>query len=304
MSELVPFSYSVLTPDLADRLQKQAERIRSRITTQTEAMIETGRDLAAAKEGTEHGTFLSWVEAECGISPRLAQMYMRAAEWAGENTKLISYLQPTAVLKLSGKSTPADVVATVAERIENGESVTPTAVEVLLREAREEKKEQERLAKEAAVPKRTREARAARLAREAQERDEWYERQTEERGKAARESDELADILVRQLDHKTLERVKSLLLNKSVTKEYHCYMDGDSKGTWRVRLVDVIEDLQRRDGASTSLETTPSYTDLPIKPDERETPVDEGAIPSPLDKDFEPPVRTPTGREWELEDAA
>lgn len=306
MSDLVTFTYAALEPALADRLRGQAERIRQRIAGQTESMIETGRDLAAVKASTEHGTFIAWVEAECGIHPRMAQMYMRAAEWAEANTKLISHLQPTAVLKLSGKSTPADVVATVTERIENGEAVTPTTVEGLLREAREEKKEQERLAKEAALPKRTREARAAREAREAKERDEDHRKRAEEKEGAARESDELAGILVRHLDNEILEHVKSLLLNKSVTKEYHCYMDG--KGTWRVRLVDVIEALQRREGASTHRGALPKYTDLPIKLDADDDPVDEGGIMDLWVREatdtFTPPSFAPIEqRDWE-QDAA
>ncbi len=117
---LVPFTYADLDPALADRPRSQAERIRQRIEGQTQAMIETGRDLTAVKDNMAHGTFLAWVEAECGISPRLAQMYMRAAEWSDENAKSISLLPPTVVLKLSSKSVPDGVRQDIVKRFEAG----------------------------------------------------------------------------------------------------------------------------------------------------------------------------------------
>lgn len=94
--------YKDLSTDLEERLRSQATRIRQRINAQTQAMLETGRDLAAVRDEIEHGIFEQWVESECGITSRLARMYIRAAEWTDnecEYRKLVSDLEPTVVIE-------------------------------------------------------------------------------------------------------------------------------------------------------------------------------------------------------------
>ncbi len=116
-----------------------ADRIRERHARVTADMIGIGQDLAEARAMVPRGAFIAWVERDVGITPRLAQMYMRAAEWAADNTKLISHLKPTAVLKLAAKATPAEVVQQVETQIARGEPVSVADVDKFLCEARRAK---------------------------------------------------------------------------------------------------------------------------------------------------------------------
>ena len=53
------------------------------------AVLEQGRDLIKAKSKAPHGEWLTWLREHCPkVSPRMAQLYMRAAS----NTKRVSHL--------------------------------------------------------------------------------------------------------------------------------------------------------------------------------------------------------------------
>jgi hypothetical protein len=71
--------------------------------------IECGRLLARAKAALPHGEWLAWLEANTSVSPRLAQMYMRAADNAAEieaKAKSVSHLTLSEALRLMAKPAP------------------------------------------------------------------------------------------------------------------------------------------------------------------------------------------------------
>jgi hypothetical protein len=144
------FNYRTLEPDLAEKLQQQAERIRQRIGKTTEAIIEIGRDLLAVKQSLGHGHFVTWVETEVGISKRTAQVYMAAARFADGNGKsaIVALLPPTTLHRLTAKSAPEEVVDAVLSRVEAGQVVPDRAVATMIAETRAHQKktngEQER----------------------------------------------------------------------------------------------------------------------------------------------------------------
>lgn len=191
----------------ADFLRIAAARILGRHSRVTDEMVEIGKELAVVRAATEHGLFIDWLEREVHMEARLAQKYMRAAEWAIANAKLVSHLQPTAVMELAAKSTPATVIEAVEQRVNAGEVVSPTVVRALLSNAREEKRVRERREKEDSATKRTKEARKARLEREEKERAERLERQKqlENRSRATREM--IAAFLVRYLPEDALNTI-------------------------------------------------------------------------------------------------
>lgn len=156
--------YDGLALDLTDRLRKQAERIRARIAKQTQDMLETGRDLAAVKGELEHGQFETWVKAECGIDPRTARYFMRAAEWYDKECKyrkLVSDMEPSVVIEMAKPSTPTTVRHAVFDRVKAGERVPTKDVRALLADAREIRRKEE---EEAKLSARTRKKRAEALA--------------------------------------------------------------------------------------------------------------------------------------------
>lgn len=82
------FDYSVLGKH-ADVARDAAARIRKIFCG---SVVNIGRELIAVKERIEHGDFLAWVNAECGLHIRIAQRAMKAAQFvidhAAENDNL------------------------------------------------------------------------------------------------------------------------------------------------------------------------------------------------------------------------
>jgi hypothetical protein len=135
------FDYAVVAPDIAEKLQLQAVRIRERIVKTTESIIETGCDLLAAQQAIEYGLFINWGRNEIGIEPRTAQNCMKAAKLAEKHgSETVSHLPPAALYKLASKSTPPEVVITVLARVEAGETMPAKLVADILVEARHQQR--------------------------------------------------------------------------------------------------------------------------------------------------------------------
>jgi hypothetical protein len=120
---IAPFDYGALDPTLASDLQKQADHIRNRLRKQVADVIESGRDLIAAKAHLDHGVFLTWVENAIGLSPRMAQVFMRVAELAADNDNYekFSLFGVSAVYRLAAKSTPPELREQILDRATAGE---------------------------------------------------------------------------------------------------------------------------------------------------------------------------------------
>jgi hypothetical protein len=135
----IGFNYDVLSEDFAGTLFAAAERIKSRIRRQTADIIEIGRDLQTIKSEMDHGLFLKWVAAEFRWSARTAQNYMAAAEWAGEKYETVSFLPPTLVYKLAGKSTPEEIKTEVRADLAAGNPVDVKAIKSRIKSAKQPK---------------------------------------------------------------------------------------------------------------------------------------------------------------------
>jgi hypothetical protein len=122
------FDYGTLTANNAEFLRKKATRIRQGIKSTVEAICDIGVQLYGAKLKLAHGQFVQWVQLECGFSPRSAQNYMRASEFAADKYATVALLPPATVYRLSAETTPAEVVAEVLARAANGERVSDAEV--------------------------------------------------------------------------------------------------------------------------------------------------------------------------------
>lgn len=129
------FAYDLLPPDIAEKLRGQADRIVARLKRHTAEMIEAGRDLAAVRDTVNVKTFAAWVEFECGINVRTAQLYIRAAETFGDR-EIISQIAPTAAMKLAAKSVPIDVREGLIGRLESGERIRMAEIDEAVRKAK------------------------------------------------------------------------------------------------------------------------------------------------------------------------
>ena len=133
-----PFDYSQLPDALAFSLKDRAHRIR---TTYENAIIEMGRELAEAQEELAHhgsGTFGAWAQAELGLSKssvyNLINVYngykVRPNIWTNLN------LSRSALYLLAQPSTPDDVVDEIAQRVQDGESVSHKDVQAAVGKAK------------------------------------------------------------------------------------------------------------------------------------------------------------------------
>ncbi len=230
------FSYDAIDADLAQSLREQAARIRQHTAHGTEVMLAIGRELLDAKARLHHGTFVAWVEAELGMSARSAQMTMRSAEIAAESENF-SLLQPSVALKLAAPSVPAEVRNAFVERAVGGERVRVEAVSAELRRLRDDKKEAERVAAEAAVPKRTK---AYREERQRKERAAAADREAQEaeiERKAAADVAELAAMLQARLTPVEWVRAREILSSREVyAYEYR-------NGVSEIRIVKTMRSL-------------------------------------------------------------
>src|ERR1051325_1842256 len=133
------FDYAGIGPDLASNLRQQATRIKRRIASTTQDLIDIGRDLAAAKQQLKHGQFVRWVEAEVGIVKRTAQAYMAAARLADSKSAAVALLPPATVHRLAAKSTPPEVVDAVCTKAAAGDVLPDKVVEEMISEAKYQK---------------------------------------------------------------------------------------------------------------------------------------------------------------------
>ena len=102
-------------------------------------IIEIGRELQAVKRRLEHGRFLNWVEAECNLPRRSAQLMMAAAEWAQGKNEIVSLLEPTAIYALAAPSTPETVRQDVLSLLKEGQTPAPKAVRDMIRAVKKRK---------------------------------------------------------------------------------------------------------------------------------------------------------------------
>lgn len=76
-------------------LDEIAERIRTRFKRALDDVIETGRDLIAAKKIAGHGNWLTWLEREFGwTSDKTAERFMSVAELADKFDNLTTDASP------------------------------------------------------------------------------------------------------------------------------------------------------------------------------------------------------------------
>jgi hypothetical protein len=92
------------------------------------ASLKGGVALIRAKEILPPGTFLIWLATATNLSPRMAQIHMRAARFARRNNLDVSQFSLGAVSELAAKETPKEVVASAIGMAAQGNP--PSANEV------------------------------------------------------------------------------------------------------------------------------------------------------------------------------
>lgn len=129
--------------DLENELRDTAIRIRQRTV---QCLLDNGRDLLRARDRLAHGLFRKFVEDECGLTVRVAQMAMRAAKYADTSGKheIISQLPPTVQYLITAPSVPEPVREQVFDAFGSGGHLKVDEVKQLIRAARGERPRQAR----------------------------------------------------------------------------------------------------------------------------------------------------------------
>jgi hypothetical protein len=114
------FDYEGLDPATKGRLLEEADNIRQKYRE-----VETGSlELAAMLDGMKphlHGRWLAWVEQECGISGRLAQMLVNAHSYCLAHADIHKLIPASALYALSAPQLDEGVREKVTETIRTDE---------------------------------------------------------------------------------------------------------------------------------------------------------------------------------------
>jgi hypothetical protein len=124
------FDYAPLAK-IADELRETAARVRKRTMS---CLIDNGRDLLRWRDQLK-GRFHRWVEEECGLNVRTAQLSMMVAEFVdthGGHEKF-SRLPPSVQYLLAAPSTPDQVREQVLNSYADGRPLKVTEVKELVR---------------------------------------------------------------------------------------------------------------------------------------------------------------------------
>jgi hypothetical protein len=117
-------------------LDQIAERIRTRNRRTVQDILDTGRDLIAAKQELDHGAFGAWLDKEFGWEVRSAQRFMLAAKFAEGKSDTVSFLQPSTIYLLSAPSTPEQVCSEIIEQVRAKKPVHNSFIKMRIKETR------------------------------------------------------------------------------------------------------------------------------------------------------------------------
>jgi hypothetical protein len=123
------YDYNTVPEEHRDALRRSALTIKPRLKRAAEDLFVIGRELMAVKARLPHGTYTDWLDIEFGLSDRMAQRFMSVSERLGPKSDKLSVLPPSTLYLLAAPSTPDEAIATVEQRLRNGERITVAFVQ-------------------------------------------------------------------------------------------------------------------------------------------------------------------------------
>ncbi len=128
------FDYQVLKDaEVAKQAKQSAKEIHQLLEKSAETVVKIGQHLLAMKAKMTPVMFNAWFNAEFGWVNSVAFNYMQAATtFAGLDC--LKQFQPTAIINLSRKSIPEEVVSDCIDKARKGEIVTSTVVSKMLKD--------------------------------------------------------------------------------------------------------------------------------------------------------------------------
>jgi hypothetical protein len=122
--------------DITKQLAEHAQVIRKLARRAVRDIIEIGQRLCEAKELASHGLWINWLEHELGMSPRIAERFMRVGELSGKFDQLPNLDFPFSTLALlAAPSTPPEIVTSVINQAKAGKKPTTAEVKMKIRQS-------------------------------------------------------------------------------------------------------------------------------------------------------------------------
>ena len=120
------FDYTPLAAEVAQRVQKAANRIRVLAQRTLKHVVAVGKELLRVKKELPHGQFSTWLRAEFDWTERTARRFMAVAQCFRNSTDQMSVLQVdrTAAYLLAAPSVPRQASEIALQRARNGERIT------------------------------------------------------------------------------------------------------------------------------------------------------------------------------------
>lgn len=134
------YDYDLLPDEHRGRVIQAAQTIKPRLKRSAEDLFVIGAELNAVKDAFPHGEFSRWLDAEFGLSQRMAQHFMNVASRLLPKSEKFSLLSPSALYLLAAPSTPSTAIAEVEQLLAAGEHLPLRNVAQIVDAARAEVK--------------------------------------------------------------------------------------------------------------------------------------------------------------------
>ncbi|THF70520.1 DUF3102 domain-containing protein [Deinococcus sp. Arct2-2] len=131
-TELEPFEYAALAPDVREMVQEHTGEIRNLARRAAQDIVEIGERLTQVKSALEHGQFGYWVKSEFGWSYPAAARFMQVADSFKTLNLRDLQIAPSALYALASGTTPAPVREEIVQRAQAGEPITHKDVKARL----------------------------------------------------------------------------------------------------------------------------------------------------------------------------
>lgn len=130
------YDYDRLPEAERPRAIQAAQTIKPRLKRSAEDIFVIGAELNAVKDAFPHGEFSAWLDAEFGLSQRMAQRFMSVAARLIHKSDKLSLLSPSVLYLLAAPSTPAAAIVQVEALLDAGEHPPLTHVTQIVEESR------------------------------------------------------------------------------------------------------------------------------------------------------------------------
>jgi len=125
------FDYEGFDAETRRQLESEAAAIRKNLLQVKTSAIQLGQRLLKVKALLPR-RFGEWVGSHCDFSPRTAELFMRAAEFADGHASIAEKVSQTALFQLSAPRLDENLRRRLVDAVESGEAVSSAQIKKLI----------------------------------------------------------------------------------------------------------------------------------------------------------------------------